>query len=44
LDLIDKAAVVTKVGSPEEAVYRDVAALEGQELEYLTLMIVKKGG
>lgn len=44
LDLIDKAVVATKVGSPEEAVYRDVATLEGQELEYLTLMIVKKGG
>lgn len=44
MELTDKAVVATKVGSPEEAVYRDVVALEGQELEYLTLMIVKKGG
>ncbi|WP_018132722.1 precorrin-2 C(20)-methyltransferase [Effusibacillus pohliae] len=43
MNLVDKATVVTKVGSPEEVIYRDVAALEGEELEYLTLMIVKKG-
>ncbi|MFC4770241.1 precorrin-2 C(20)-methyltransferase [Effusibacillus consociatus] len=42
MDLVDKATVVTKVGSPEEVIYEDVASLEGQELEYLTLMIVKK--
>ncbi|GAX91025.1 precorrin-2 C(20)-methyltransferase [Effusibacillus lacus] len=42
MDLIDKATVVTKAGSPDEVVYRNVAALEGEELEYLTLMIVKK--
>ncbi|BCJ86101.1 precorrin-2 C(20)-methyltransferase [Effusibacillus dendaii] len=43
LDLVDKATVVTKAGSPDEVIYRDMLALEGQELEYLTLMIVKKG-
>lgn len=43
MNLADKAIVVTKAGSPEEVVYPDVVALEGQELEYLTLMIVKKG-
>lgn len=42
MELVDNATVVTKVGSEEEVIYRDVASLEGEELEYLTLMIVKK--
>jgi precorrin-2/cobalt-factor-2 C20-methyltransferase len=42
LGLADKAAVVTKVTSAEERIYRDVRELKGQELEYLTLMAVRK--
>jgi len=42
LDLLDKAAVVTKVTSSEEVIYRNVEELEGAELEYLTLMVVRK--
>ncbi|MFS1512691.1 precorrin-2 C(20)-methyltransferase [Chengkuizengella sp. SCS-71B] len=42
LELIDKAAVVTKVTSEEERVWTNVEELEGAELEYLTLMVVRK--
>jgi len=42
LGLTDKASVVTKVTSPYETVWRDVRSLKGQDLEYLTLMAVKK--
>ncbi|TBL78278.1 precorrin-2 C(20)-methyltransferase [Paenibacillus thalictri] len=42
LGLADKASVVTKVTSPHELVWRDVRELKGQELEYLTLMVVRK--
>lgn len=42
LDLADHASVVTKVTSPQELVWRNVRELKGQELEYLTLMAVKK--
>jgi len=42
LELTDKASVVTKVTSPYETVWRDVRSLKGQDLEYLTLMAVKK--
>ncbi|MDP5274177.1 precorrin-2 C(20)-methyltransferase [Chengkuizengella axinellae] len=42
LALVDKAAVVTKVTSEEERVWTDVEQLEGAELEYLTLMVVRK--
>ncbi|OQM45834.1 precorrin-2 C(20)-methyltransferase [Anoxybacillus sp. UARK-01] len=41
LDLVQKAAVVTKVTSNEEVIW-DIEQLEGVELEYLTLMVVKK--
>jgi precorrin-2/cobalt-factor-2 C20-methyltransferase len=41
LDLLDKASVVTKVTSDEEVIW-DVSELEGVELEYLTLMVVRK--
>ncbi|MDI3328120.1 MAG: precorrin-2 C(20)-methyltransferase [Alicyclobacillaceae bacterium] len=43
MGLAERAVVVTKCGAPDEAVFRDVRALRGRELEYLTLMIVKKG-
>jgi precorrin-2/cobalt-factor-2 C20-methyltransferase len=42
LGLTNKASVVTKVTSPHELIWRDVRELKGQELEYLTLMAVRK--
>ncbi|MEB3102067.1 precorrin-2 C(20)-methyltransferase [Ferviditalea candida] len=42
LNLTEKASVVTKVTSPQELIWRDVRELKGQELEYLTLMVVRK--
>lgn len=42
LNLTDKASVVTKVTSPHELIWRNVHELKGQELEYLTLMVVRK--
>lgn len=41
LDLTDRASVVTKVTSDEEIVW-DIKELERAELEYLTLMVVRK--
>ncbi|WP_025025669.1 precorrin-2 C(20)-methyltransferase [Caldalkalibacillus mannanilyticus] len=41
LELIDKASVVTKVTSEEEVIW-NVNELDGLELEYLTLMVVRK--
>jgi precorrin-2/cobalt-factor-2 C20-methyltransferase len=41
LDLLDKASVVTKATSDEEVIWK-VSELEGVELEYLTLMVVRK--
>jgi precorrin-2/cobalt-factor-2 C20-methyltransferase len=41
LDLLHKASVVTKVTSDEEIIW-NAADLEGAELEYLTLMVVRK--
>ncbi|SFJ22118.1 precorrin-2 C(20)-methyltransferase [Thermoflavimicrobium dichotomicum] len=43
LDLLNQAAVVTKVTSRQEMIWRQVAELKGQKLNYLTLMVVKKG-
>jgi precorrin-2/cobalt-factor-2 C20-methyltransferase len=42
LDLVTKASVVTKVTSNEEVIWPNVAELKGIELEYLTLMVVRK--
>jgi precorrin-2/cobalt-factor-2 C20-methyltransferase len=41
LDILDKASVVTKVTSDEEIIW-DVRELDGVDLEYLTLMVVRK--
>ncbi|MBB6284288.1 precorrin-2 C(20)-methyltransferase [Geobacillus subterraneus] len=41
LDLLQRAAVVTKVTSGEEVIW-DAGQLEGVELEYLTLLVVRK--
>ncbi|PZE20449.1 precorrin-2 C(20)-methyltransferase [Paenibacillus xerothermodurans] len=42
LGLAQKAAVLTKVTSSEEVIWRDITELQGRELEYLTLMVVRK--
>ncbi|WP_026674986.1 precorrin-2 C(20)-methyltransferase [Alkalihalobacterium bogoriense] len=42
LELVDKATVVTKVTSSEEVVWKDITELRHAELEYLTLMLVRK--
>lgn len=42
LGLVDKAAVLTKVTSSEEMIWRDINELQGKGLEYLTLMVVRK--
>lgn len=41
LNLFDKASVVTKVTSDEEVIW-SMDELEDAELEYLTLMVVRK--
>lgn len=41
LDLMDKAQVVTKVTSEEEIIW-DINELDHADLEYLTLMVVRK--
>ncbi|WP_400161924.1 precorrin-2 C(20)-methyltransferase [Brevibacillus sp. TJ4] len=43
MELLDHAAVATKVTSAEEMIWTDVRELERAELGYLTLMVVKKG-
>lgn len=40
-NLLQKAAVVTKVTSKEEIIW-NIEQLEGVELEYLTLLVVRK--
>jgi precorrin-2/cobalt-factor-2 C20-methyltransferase len=42
LDLHDRAAVVSKVSSPEEQIWWDVRELRGKKLGYLSLMVVRK--
>ncbi|MBY9078145.1 precorrin-2 C(20)-methyltransferase [Paenibacillus sp. HN-1] len=42
MNLADKASVVMKATSPGEMIWRDVRELKGRELEYLTLMAVRK--
>lgn len=42
LELADKASVVMKVTSSDEMIWRNIRELKGQELEYLTLMAVRK--
>jgi precorrin-2/cobalt-factor-2 C20-methyltransferase len=41
LDLLEHAHVITKVTSDEEVIWK-MSELEGAELEYLTLMVVRK--
>ncbi|ASS76474.1 precorrin-2 C(20)-methyltransferase [Tumebacillus algifaecis] len=42
LGLTDKASVVTKVTSGDEQVWKNITELKGSELNYLTLMVVRK--
>ncbi len=42
LGLVDKAMAVTKVTAPDEMVWRNVNELRGANLNYLTLMVVRK--
>ncbi|MCL4368673.1 MAG: precorrin-2 C(20)-methyltransferase [Actinobacteria bacterium] len=42
LGLADKAVFVKRCGSAEQEVVRDIRALRGKELDYLSLLIVKK--
>lgn len=42
LGLTEKASVLTKVTSGEEQIWRNMEELAGRELEYLTLMVVRK--
>jgi precorrin-2 methylase len=42
LGLTNRAAVVCKATSAEERIWRDVESLRGAELNYLTLMVVRK--
>jgi precorrin-2/cobalt-factor-2 C20-methyltransferase len=42
LQLTEKAVVITKATSDEERIYDRVEELVGSELEYLTLMVVRK--
>ncbi|WP_431086264.1 precorrin-2 C(20)-methyltransferase [Paenibacillus sp. 8b26] len=42
LNLGEHASVITKVTSPYEMVWRNARELRGQELEYLSLMVVSK--
>ncbi len=43
LDLADRAVYVKRCGTPDQEVIRDVRTLRGRELDYLSLLIVKKG-
>ncbi|MDP4096153.1 precorrin-2 C(20)-methyltransferase [Paenibacillus sp. P96] len=42
MELGGRASVITKVTSPYEMVWQDARTLRGQELEYLSLMVVSK--
>jgi precorrin-2/cobalt-factor-2 C20-methyltransferase len=42
LDLAGRAVYVKRCGSPEQEVVHDVRKLRGQQLDYLSLMIVKR--
>jgi precorrin-2/cobalt-factor-2 C20-methyltransferase len=42
LQLVPKATVITKATSAEERIWTNVEELSGAELEYLTLMVVRK--
>ena len=42
--LLDQAVFIEKAGSKEERIFRDVASLKGQKVNYLSLMLVKNPG
>lgn len=43
-NLIDNAVFISKCGHPEQKIVYDIKKLKNTEVEYLSLMIVKKGG
>lgn len=43
LDLAGRAVYIQRCGAPTEKIVRDVRTLRGQELDYLSLVIVRKG-
>ncbi len=40
-NLLDQAVFIEKAGSKDERIFRDVASLKGQKVNYLSLMLVK---
>lgn len=42
LGLADRGVFVRRVGSPQEEVVFDLASLLGRELDYLSMLIVRK--
>lgn len=42
LGLADRATYVKRCGAPDQEIVRDVRSLRGQDLDYLSLLIVKK--
>lgn len=42
LGLAQNAAIVSRAGNPDESIYRDVAALKNEKINYLSTMIIKK--
>jgi precorrin-2/cobalt-factor-2 C20-methyltransferase len=44
LELINNAAFISKCGHPDQQIIYDLKDLSGKKLEYLSLLIVKKGG
>lgn len=42
LDLVERAAFVSRVGRPDEVCVRDVRSLRGQQLDYFSLLIVRR--
>jgi len=43
LGLVDRAVYVRRCGAPDQKIVRDVRSLRGMDLDYLSLLIVKKG-
>lgn len=44
LDLLDRALLVSRCGLEDEAVVKDLRSLNGKEMPYLSLVVIKKKG
>lgn len=42
LELLNKATYISRVGMDDEAIYRDITKLKNEDLNYFSLMIIKK--